>query len=58
VGRIPTRVDYSDYRDVAGVKIPFKWEVTWLDGKQSFEMTEIQPNAVIDAAKFAKPPVR
>jgi len=62
VGRIPTRVDYSDYRDVAGVKIPFKWEVTWLDGKQSFEMTEIQPNTLtndaIDAAKFAKPPAR
>jgi hypothetical protein len=62
VGRIPTRVDYSDYRDVAGVKIPFKWTVTWLDGKQSFEMTEIQPNTLtndaLDAAKFAKPPAR
>jgi photosynthetic reaction center cytochrome c subunit len=58
VGRIPTRVDYSDYRDVAGVKLPFKWTVTWLDGRQSFELTEVQPNATIDAAKFAKPPAR
>ena len=58
VGRIPTRVDYSDYREVAGVKIPFKWTVTWLDGRQNFEMTEIQANSTIDTAKFAKPPAR
>ena len=25
VGRIPTQTDYSDYREVAGVKMPFKW---------------------------------
>jgi len=58
VGRIPTRVDYSDYRDVAGVKMPFKWTVTWLDGRQNFELTDVQANAVIDATKFAKPPAR
>lgn len=55
VGRIPTRVDYSDYRDVAGVKMPFKWTVTWLDGRETFELTDVQPNVVIDAAKFGKP---
>ena len=27
VGRIVTQVDYSDYRDVAGVKMPFRWTV-------------------------------
>ena len=32
VGRLPTQFDYSDYRDVAGVKMPFKWKMTWLDG--------------------------
>jgi hypothetical protein len=58
VGRIPTRVDYSDYREVAGVKIPFKWTVTWLDGRQSFEMTDMQANSTIDAGKFTKPPAR
>jgi photosynthetic reaction center cytochrome c subunit len=55
VGRIPTQVDYSDYRDVAGVKIPFRWTLAWLDGKESFEMAEVQPNAPIDPVKFAKP---
>jgi hypothetical protein len=55
VGRIPTQIDYSDYRDVNGVKMPFKWTVTWLDGKDSFEVKSVEPNAKIDAARFAKP---
>ncbi len=55
VGRIPTQYDYSDYRDVAGVKMPFRWTLTWLDGRENVELSEVQPNAAIDAAKFAKP---
>jgi photosynthetic reaction center cytochrome c subunit len=55
VGRMPTRVDYSDYREVAGVKMPFKWTVTWLDGLETFEITDIQPNVAIDEEKFSKP---
>ena len=55
VGRLPTQIDYSDYRDVAGVKMPFKWTTTWLDGRDTFEITGVQPNVAIDAAKFAKP---
>jgi hypothetical protein len=55
VGRIPTLIDYADYRDVAGVKMPFRWTVTWLDGRDSFELEEVRPNVAIDAARFAKP---
>ena len=55
VGRIVTQVDYSDYRDVAGVKIPFRWTVTWLDGRSRYELSTVQPNVRIDAAKFATP---
>jgi hypothetical protein len=55
VGINPTQADYSDYRDVAGVKLPFKWQVTWTDGQSSFEMNQVQPNAPIDARRFAKP---
>jgi len=35
VGVIPTQVDYSDYRDVAGVKVPFKRVITWTDGRST-----------------------
>jgi len=55
VGRLPTQVDYSDYRDVAGVKLPFKWTVTWLDGRDNIELTEVRANVPVDAARFAKP---
>ena len=55
VGRIPTQYDYSDYRDVAGVKMPFRWTLTWLDGRENVELTGVESNAAIDAARFAKP---
>jgi photosynthetic reaction center cytochrome c subunit len=55
VGRTPTQIDFSDYRDVAGVKMPFRFTVTWLDGKENYELTDVQPNVSIDAAKFARP---
>ena len=55
VGLNPTQIDYSDYREVYGVKMPFRWTVTWTDGQSIIQLTEIQPNVPIDAAKFGKP---
>jgi len=55
VGRVPTQVDYSDYREVAGVKVPFKWTVTWTNGQTTTELTAVQPNVAIDAARFSRP---
>jgi hypothetical protein len=55
VGRVPTQVDYSDYREVAGVKIPFKWTVTWTNGQSTSTLTEVQANVSIDAARFGRP---
>jgi len=52
----PTQIDYSDYREVAGTKFPYKWTQTWLDGRSTTELTELNPNVQIDPAKFAKPP--
>ncbi len=54
-GALPTQVDYSDYREVAGVKMPFRVMTTWADGRTLTQLTEVQPNAPIDAAKFAQP---
>ena len=55
VGIVPTQTDYSDYREVDGIKMPFRWTVTWTDGQSTTELSEVQPNLAIDAAKFAKP---
>jgi len=55
IGRVPTQTDYADYRDVNGIKFPFKYTFSWLDGKDSFELTNVRVNVPIDAAKFARP---
>ena len=55
VGPVPTQIDYSDYREVAGVKFPFQWRLTWTDGQSMFSLDDVQPNVAIDSARFAKP---
>jgi photosynthetic reaction center cytochrome c subunit len=55
MGRVPTQIDFDDYREVAGVKLPFKWAFAWVSGRDVVELSDVQPNVAIDAAKFAKP---
>jgi photosynthetic reaction center cytochrome c subunit len=55
IGRVPTQVDYSDYRDVGGIKFPYRWTFAWLDGRDNFEFTDVKLNASIDAATFGEP---
>src|SRR5690349_5936511 len=55
VGTVPTQTDFSDYRDVAGVKMPFKTVITWTDGQNTIMLSQIQANVPIDAARFAMP---
>jgi hypothetical protein len=55
VGRVPTQIDYSDYRPVAGVMMPFKWTFGWVSGREEYSIADYQPNAPVDAAKFARP---
>jgi photosynthetic reaction center cytochrome c subunit len=55
VGVVPTQIDYSDYRDVSGVKLPFHRIVTWTNGQAIIEFNEVQANAAVDPAKFAQP---
>jgi photosynthetic reaction center cytochrome c subunit len=56
VGRVPTQIDYSDYRPVAGVMMPFKRTYGWVSGREEYTLTEIKPNVAVDDAKFVKPP--
>jgi hypothetical protein len=55
VGTVPAQMDFSDYRDVAGVKMPFKIVITWTDGQNTIALNQIQANLPIDAARFAMP---
>jgi hypothetical protein len=55
IGRVPTQIDFADYRDVNGIKLPFHITYAWLDGRDSIVLSEIKTNVPIDEAKFGKP---
>jgi hypothetical protein len=55
VGTVPMQMEYADYRDVAGVKLPFRIVLTWTDGQNTIVLNDVQPNVAIDAARFAQP---
>jgi hypothetical protein len=57
IGRVPTQVDYSDYRVVGGIRFPFHWTFAWLDGRDTFEFSDVKLNVPIAAAKFGEPDV-
>ncbi len=55
IGRVPTQIDYADYRDVNGMKFPFRITYAWLDGRDSIVLSEIKTNVPVDEAKFGRP---
>jgi photosynthetic reaction center cytochrome c subunit len=56
LGRLPTQIDYADYRPVNGVTIPFRWTLARPSGRFTIQVTDTQQNVPVDDAKFAKPP--
>ncbi len=55
LGLNPTQIDYADYRDVSGVKMPFRLVTTWTDGRSTIVLNELRANVSIDAARFSRP---
>jgi photosynthetic reaction center cytochrome c subunit len=56
LGRLPTQIDYSDYRDADGVKVPFRWSLARPGNRFNIQVDELQQNVPVDDAKFAPPP--
>ena len=56
-GPVPVQIDYSDYRDVAGVRVPFGWVVTWTNGQSTIALKEVRPNVPIAESRFVRPEV-
>ena len=55
IGRVPTQIDFADYRDVGGIKFPFRLIFAWLDGRDAIQLNQIQTNVPIDERKFGVP---
>ena len=56
LGRMPTQIDYADYRQAGEVKIPFRWTLARPSGRFTIQLSEVKENVPVDDAKFAKPP--
>src|SRR6185437_2897795 len=55
LGNNPTQIDYFDYRDVDGVKVPFKWTVSRPGNSFTIQIAKTEQNIPVNDAKFAKP---
>ena len=55
LGLNPVQLDYADYRDVGGVKTPYRWTIARPNGAFTIQLDAVQDNAPIDAARFEKP---
>jgi hypothetical protein len=54
-GQLVEQFDYSDYRVVAGVKLPFQITRSNWNTFDTFKVTDIKANATIADARFTKP---
>jgi outer membrane lipoprotein-sorting protein len=55
MGLMPVQIDYSDYRDADGIKLPFRWTLARVNGRFTTQIDSVQQNVPIDDSKFAKP---
>ena len=55
MGRMPTQIDYADYREVDGVKTPWRWTLSRPNGRFTIQLKEVKNNIPIDDSKFTKP---
>jgi photosynthetic reaction center cytochrome c subunit len=55
LGRLPTQVDYADYRETSGVKTPYQWTLVRPNGSFTIRVTQVQQNVKIDPKIFVAP---
>jgi photosynthetic reaction center cytochrome c subunit len=57
LGRDPAQVDYVDYRDTSGLKIPYQWTLTRTNGSFTIRINSVQQNVPVDEKLFVMPPI-
>jgi hypothetical protein len=55
LGKNPTQIDYADYRETGGVKIPYQWTLTRPNGSFTIKVDQVQLNVPIDEKLFVMP---
>ena len=56
VAALAEQIDYSDYRDVSGVKIPFTVRYASWNAVTTEKLADVKLNAPVPDSAFAKPP--
>jgi photosynthetic reaction center cytochrome c subunit len=56
LGLNPTQIDYADYRDSGGVKIPYRWTIARPRGQFTIQIESVQQDVPIDEQNFLPPP--
>ena len=56
LGLNPTQIDYADYREADGVKVPFRWTVSRPGNRFTIQVEEMKQNVPVDDSKFTAPP--
>src|ERR1700747_1707875 len=56
LGRNPTQIDYADYREANGLKVPFRWTLSRPGNQFTIQVEQLQQNVPVDDARFAAPP--
>ena len=55
LGWLPTQIDYADYRETNGVKVPYRWTLARPGGRFTIQISDLEQNVPVDDAKFVKP---
>jgi photosynthetic reaction center cytochrome c subunit len=55
MGRMPVQIDYADYKEFDGVKVPLRWTLARPNGRFTIQIKEVQDNVPVDDARFTKP---
>ena len=56
LGLDPQQIDYSDFRNVDGVQMPFRITISEPLSSSTIQIDEVQENVPVDEAKFSRPP--
>ena len=55
LGRNPSQVDFADYRQADGVKIPYRWTLARPGQRFTIQVNEVKQNVPVDDTQFDMP---
>lgn len=55
LGKNPAQIDYADYRETDGVKIPYRWTLARPNGAFTINVQQVKQNVPIDEKLFVPP---